>query len=104
MKETQKISGYVTKVQVSTTWHPEKELIVLNINWKRKANIYWLKLSYILQIKLNHTENMSESYIFKLDYVTLINQDMKYFLFKFMIGGLNNFENSLQNVMNQNSY
>ena len=47
---------------------------------------------------------MSESYIFKLDYVTLINQDMKYFLFKFMIGGLNNFENSLQNVMNQNSY
>ena len=47
---------------------------------------------------------MSESYVFKLDYVTLINQDMKYFLFKFMIGGLTNFENSLQNVMNQNSY
>ena len=51
---------------------------------------------------------MSESYISQLNYVTRVNQDKKYFLSKFASGewgrgGLNNFENSLQNVMNQNS-
>ena len=50
---------------------------------------------------------MSESYMSQLNNITRVNQDMKYFIFKFgsvWCGewgrglGLNNFENSPQNV------
>ena len=57
-------------VQVSTTWRLEKKLIVLTVHWKRKTNIYWLKLSYVLQMKLIHTESMSQSYISQLNYTS----------------------------------
>ena len=50
---------------------------------ERKINIYWLKLTYILQIKLSH---VSESYISQFHYVTQENQDMKAYLFKFEEG------------------
>ena len=96
-------------VHVSTTWQLEKELVVLTIHRKRKTSICWLKLSYIVQMKLSHTESMSESYYLStFNCVTRVNQDMKYFPFKFASRGrvgwrLNNFENSLQNVMNQKS-
>ena len=58
----------------------------------------WLKLTYMLQIKLSH---VSKSYISLLYYVTQVNEDMKAFLFKF-IGGLNSFENKLQNAKSSN--
>ena len=48
-----------------------------------KINIYWLKLTYILQIKLSH---VSESYISQFHYVTQENQNMKVYLFKFAEG------------------
>ena len=57
-------------VQFSTIWRFEKKLIVLTVHWKRKPNIYWLKLSYVLQIKLIHTESMSETYISQLNYTS----------------------------------
>ena len=44
---------------------------------------------------------MSESYISQLYYVTQVHQDMKAFLFKF-VGGLNSFENKLQNAKSVN--
>ena len=48
---------------------------------------------------------MSESYISQLNYITRVNQDMKYIVFKFASGwrgagwelGLKNFENGLDN-------
>ena len=86
-------------VQVSTT-QLEEGLIMLTSVFieKGKTTCTSLKLTCILQIKLSH---VSESYISQLYYVTQVHQDMKAFLFKF-IGGLNSFENKLQNVKSVN--
>ena len=59
-----------SRVQVSITWRLEKKLITLTVHWKMKTNIYWLKLSHILQIKLSFTESMTESYISQLNYTS----------------------------------
>ena len=86
-------------LQVSTTRRLEKKLIALTIHWKRKNNIYYLRLSYIFHIKLSYTESMPESHISQLNYASKSGYDLS----KFESGWeLNNFDNSLQNVINQN--
>lgn len=47
---------------------------------------------------------MLQNYIFQLCYVIQVHQDVKAFLFKVPGWGVNNFENTLQTVMNLNSY
>ena len=64
--------------------------------------MHWLKLTYILQIKLI---NVSESYISHCCYITQVKHDIKAVLFKLNSQGreeVSSFENKLQNVKSAN--
>ena len=64
--------------------------------------MHWLKLTYILQIKLI---NVSESYISHCCYITQVKHDIKAALFKLNSQWreeVSSFENKLQNVKSAN--